>query len=183
MREIWKDVPSFEGYYQASNLGRIRTVDRIGPTCYGATRKLKGRVVAVNGGKRGYLRVSSHKYGVMFAHRLVAMAWVPNPHGLPVINHIDGNKSNNIPSNLEWCTQPDNVRHGFRTGLTPIKILQKGDKSIAAKLTEEKVALIKRRIINGERAVDLAKEYWVGPSTIAELKAGRSWGHVNAANS
>ncbi len=182
MDEIWKDVPCFEGVYQASNLGRIRTVDRISPTCYGSTRKLKGKVVAENGGKRGYLRVSSRAHGVMFAHRLIAITWIPNPNNLPVINHIDGNKSNNNPLNLEWCTQPYNVRHGFNTGLTPRKTLLKGDESIAAKLTEVSVANIKRRLLDGERAVDLAKEYGVNKNTIGELKAGRSWGHVDAAD-
>ena len=183
MNEEWKDVPGFEGVYQASNIGRIRTVDRIGETCYGATRKLKGRVVAENGGNRGYLRVSTRKYGVMFAHRLVAITWIPNDKNLPVINHIDGNKSNNHPSNLEWCTQPDNVRHGFNTGLTPRKMILKGDKCISSKLTEKKVSLIKRRLIEGARSVDLAREYGVVKGTIGEIKAGRSWGHVSADSS
>ena len=180
--EVWKSVPGFEGYYEASNIGRIRTVDRIGKTCYGADRKLNGKLVAQNSGKKGYLRVSSRIHGVMLVHRLVALTWIQNPDALPVINHIDGNKENNRIENLEWCTQSYNMKHAHRNGLAKGMVLLKGDKSIAAKLTERKVANIKFRLLHGDRAVDLAKEYGVNKNTIAELKAGRSWSHVNADN-
>ena len=181
--EEWRDVPGFAGIYQTSNKGRVRSIDRQGETCYGATRNLTGKVVAKTGGKREYLRVSTRKYGVMFVHRLVALTWIPNPLSLPVINHIDGDKQNNHPSNLEWCTQAHNVTHAIKTGLTKKAHLKKGDLSISAKLTEKKVAEIKKRLIDGERSVDLAREFGVVKGTIGEIKAGRSWGHVNAANS
>jgi len=106
------------------------------------------------------------------------MAFIPNPHGLPVINHIDGNKANNRVENLEWCTQADNLRHAHRTGLARGMDLKKGDLSIASKLTSAQVSVIKRRLKEGHRSIDLAREFGVVKGTIAEIKAGRSWGHI-----
>lgn len=176
--EIWMDIPGLEGRYQASTHGRIRSLDREGKTCYGATRKLKGRLLRMTGGKRGYLRIPPNICETQFVHRLVAMTFIPNPGRLPVINHIDGNKQNNRVENLEWCTQLENMQHAFRTGLAAGMDLKKGEDSIAAKLTESQVIEIKRRIKEGERLIDISIDYPVSKSAIAEIKAGRSWGHV-----
>lgn len=179
--EQWKPVPGYEGRLEASNLGRIRSVTRVVPTSFGKSRTIVGKILSERPGTTGYHRIWPTGTGTQLVHRLVAMTWVPNPRNCPVINHIDGVKTNNHPSNLEWCTQKENMQHAHRIGLARGMDLRKGDLSIAAKLTEAKVAVIKRRLLNGERAIDLSKEYGVCKGTIGELKAGRSWGHVHAA--
>ncbi len=176
--EEWRDVPGLEGKYQASSLGRIRSLDRLVPTCYGAKRTVRGRVLSSRPGASGYVRIPPKVFGTQFVHRLVAMAFIPNPHGLPVINHIDGNKANNRVENLEWCTQADNLRHAHRTGLARGMDLKKGDLSIASKLTSAQVSVIKRCLKEGHRSIDIAREFGVVKGTIAEIKAGRSWGHI-----
>ena len=176
--ELWRDVPGYVGVLQASNHGRIRTVERRVPTCYGAMRTVRQRVVAQRPGKMGYVRLAPSYGGTALAHRLVALAWVPNPNQLPVINHIDGIKHNNHPSNLEWCTQERNVQHALDMGLAAPKRPGKGDDSPASKLTSEKVAEIKRRLAAGERSIDLSRMFGVTKGAIGEIKAGRAWGHI-----
>lgn len=175
--EEWRDIPGLEGRYQASSLGRIRSLPRSGKTCYGAQRQLPGRVLSCNPSGIGYVRVNIDRR-VRFAHRLVAAAFIDNPNNLPEVNHIDGNKGNCRPENLEWCTRRQNMAHAFATGLAPIRDPGRGDNSIAAKLSEAEVARIKARLRRGDRSIDVAREHSVCKSTIGEIKAGRSWSHI-----
>ena len=109
--ETWKDVVGFEGRYEVSDKGRVRSIERkdsIG-------RKCGGRMLKPGYDKDGYLRVNIYKNGkqkTRFIHRLVAGAFVPNPNGYSEINHRDENKVNNYANNLEWCTREYNVNHG-----------------------------------------------------------------------
>ena len=111
--EIWKDVAGYEGFYQVSNKGNVRSVERkdsIG-------RKCGGRILKPINNRRGYLRVilwKNGKYKTNFIHRLVAEAFVPNPDNLPQVNHLDEVKTNNELSNLEWCDSKHNVNYGTR---------------------------------------------------------------------
>lgn len=112
MEEIWKDIPGYEGYYQVSNLGRIKSLPRCKPT---DKRKTHNNIRKPRLAKNGYLRVNLSKgnsvkwFGV---HRLVALTFIPNPDNLPVINHKDENKQNNRVENLEWCTHQYNCEYG-----------------------------------------------------------------------
>ena len=121
MEEIWKDIEGFEGLYQVSNLGRVRSLDRI------AKRQRNGQSydIPVNGKilgqrpiKKGYLRVALSKgykqMSYLQVHRLVAVAFIPNPDNLPQVNHIDEDKTNNRVDNLEWCNNKYNSDHGTR---------------------------------------------------------------------
>ena len=109
--EIWKDVVGYDGRYQVSDKGNVRSVarkDSIG-------RKCGGRMLKPTYDKDGYLRVNLCKNGkqkTRFIHRLVAGAFIPNPNGYSEINHRDENKVNNYANNLEWCTREHNVNHG-----------------------------------------------------------------------
>lgn len=116
MDEIWKDIKGFEGLYQVSNLGRVRSVDRfVGYKHKGTQRMYKGRILKQLTRTNGYLYVSLSNEGMKKQkniHRLVAETFLPNPSKLPIINHIDENKKNNMVSNLEWCTCIYNTNYG-----------------------------------------------------------------------
>ena len=119
--EVWKDVVGYEGYYQVSNLGNVKSVDRY-VSNNSKQMLVKGRLMNLKQDKKGYLRVNLSKNNhVTFTpvHRLVAMAFIPNLENKPQVNHIDGVKTNNNVSNLEWVTNLENMQHAVRSGLFP----------------------------------------------------------------
>lgn len=108
--EIWKDVKDYEGLYQVSNLGRVKSLSRTDSK--GRFRKEKVLKLGNNG--NGYIQISLCKNGVVkrtSVHRLVAYAFVPKTKGFDIVNHIDENPSNNRANNLEWCTQQYNTNY------------------------------------------------------------------------
>lgn len=113
--EIWKDMVGFEGRYQVSTLGRIRSiVDNHG----NYQEKLKAVRPRSNNCKYLYVALSIKDKAISEAvHRAVAKAFIPNPELKPMVNHIDGNKLNNNVCNLEWATCAENHKHAFNTGL------------------------------------------------------------------
>ncbi|MBH4603004.1 NUMOD4 motif-containing HNH endonuclease [Staphylococcus aureus] len=118
MTEVWKDVPGYEGYYQASNLGRIKSTERIVKHNCGGPKKISGRILKGHVNKHGYLRVDLSKEGIRKSfsiHRIVAMAFLGGTD--LVVNHIDGIKTNNNINNLEYVTPQENTAHAVRTGL------------------------------------------------------------------
>lgn len=101
MEEIWKPIKDYEGLYQVSNLGNVRSLDR-----KIKNRNLKEKIKKFDETKFGYLRVELNNNGKKkkyLVHRLVAQTFLDNPNNYPCINHKDENKNNNIVSNLEWC--------------------------------------------------------------------------------
>ena len=118
--EVWKDIEEFKGLYQVSNLGQIRSIDRITEYKTGAKRLTKGVVLSIGKNKLGYSQVGLSKNDKCYSrrvHRLVAQAFIPNPNRYKEINHIDGNKQNNNVDNLEWCNRKQNIRHAINNGL------------------------------------------------------------------
>ena len=112
--EIWKDIENYEGLYQISNKGNVRSLNRYVLNCHGKQKLIKGKVLKLED-VHGYLRAELSKDGKrrMFrVHRLVAKAFIPNPHNLPEVNHKDENKKNDHEENLEWCTCQQNQNHG-----------------------------------------------------------------------
>lgn len=113
MQEVWKNIKGYEGLYQISNLGRIKSLPRNGTKPIETIKK-----TTVD--KYGYLRVSlsnKNKRKKVLVHRLVAQAFISNPQNKPQVNHIDGNKKNNVLENLEWCTNSENMKHAYKIGL------------------------------------------------------------------
>ena len=108
--EIWRKIEGYEGLYEVSNLGQVRSFYS------GEAKILKPWV-----DKDGYLTVTLYKNGKGYAkkvHRLVAVAFIPNIDNKPQVNHIDGNKQNNTVDNLEWVTSKENIQHAWNTGLS-----------------------------------------------------------------
>lgn len=118
MQEVWKDIKNYEGCYQVSNLGRVRSLTRKVKT-FNGVRTSKGQLLKPLKTNTGYYRVDlkqNQKDKYMSIHRLVAEAFIPNPNNYPIINHKDNNPQNNCVDNLEWCTQSYNVKYAYKYG-------------------------------------------------------------------
>lgn len=122
---VWKSVDGFEGYYEVSDTGNVRSVDRYITDSCGKTRLLKGFMMKqteatgrIN--SDGYYVVNlhkNHKSYVIAVHRIVATAFIENPDNYPTVNHIDGNKHNNNVRNLEWASYKTNNVHALKNAL------------------------------------------------------------------
>lgn len=119
MEEQWKPVVGFEGYYEVSSKGNVRSVERDIKRSDGVVTHYDSRLMTLSINTDGYYQVKLSKdhvsryYGV---HRLVAMAFIDNPSDLPEVNHIDAIRTHNDVDNLEWCTHGDNVRYSIQLG-------------------------------------------------------------------
>jgi hypothetical protein len=138
--EIWKNITGYEGYYQVSNYGYIKSLerkDRLG-------RIVKEKIRKSCKNNPGYLFVPLSKNGKVkngSIHRLVALAFIPNPKNKPEVNHKNGIKTDNRVENLEWNTPKENIEHSYLAGLQPDK---KGEKAANSELTEFQVLAIRR---------------------------------------
>lgn len=170
MDEIWKYIEGYEGQYQVSNKGRVRSVTRKD----NLNRIRKGKILKLfSDNNKGYLAVDlfGKKKKV---HRLIAQTFIPNPLNKPQVNHIDGNKVNNEVGNLEWATKEENIQHSFNEGL----VSRKGEKNSQSKLTAEDVRYIRanykfRDEKFGSRA--LAQKFAVHKTTINRIIRGEKW--------
>ena len=116
MQEIWKDIKGYEGWYQVSNFGNVRSVDREGFR-NGRSCRFKGQSITPLRHDRGYLEVGLYKDGKekrVYIHRLVAEAFIDNPLSLPSVNHKNEDKTDNSVYNLEWCSYEYNDNYGTR---------------------------------------------------------------------
>ena len=159
--EEWRDVLGFEGYYQVSSLGRVRSVDRYiqyagvgkGSGCH----FYKGKVLKPRVARHGYYQLTLRKPSVKTSftiHLLVAPAFLGDrPKGFQV-NHIDGDKLNNRVENLEYCLPKDNTHHAFRLGLCDTRI---GDNHHGSKLRGADIPVIRDRILQGHTHKAIAK--------------------------
>ena len=155
--EIWKDIEGYEGLYQISSKGRVKSF------VFGRQKILKTNA------RNDYRNVALHKNGkskTFGVHVLVARAFIPNPENLPIPNHEDGNKFNNCVENLKWVNQSDNARHACKNNLQ--KILR-GAENGGAKLNNEDIYFIRK---NHERCggkfstTELMKKFNVSRNTI-----------------
>ena len=118
-KEEWRDIKGYEGLYQVSNMGRVKSLERTIIRKNGSEQHRKERILKPRKDGHGYLRVNlSNGRGNKKdskIHRLVCEAFQKNPENKPCVNHIDENKTNNTASNLVWCTYKENNNHGTRT--------------------------------------------------------------------
>lgn len=182
--EVWKDIIGYENYYMISNRARIYVKD-VMQVKYSKGLEYKsfvqGKMKSINLSKckkQLYLQVGlsgGKQYQTFKLHRLVAMHFIPNPDNKPHVNHIDANKLNNLPENLEWCTHLENVRHAISMGLKPPA--KKGEDCNFAKLTEDKVREIRK--LKGKLILkDIAAIYGTSISNISDVLNNVIWRHV-----
>lgn len=179
--EEWRAVAGWESKFEVSNLGRIRSKTRYVRNGNGI-RMVEGRILK---GYQGADRRVSHVTRVcgseghvrFLVHRLVACAFIPNPEALPMINHIDGDPSNNRIENLEWCTAKQNAVHALRTGLIkPMRI--KRDGSRRQGLSIEQVKKIRELLSAGDSLSAIGRRYGVLPTTIWRIKNQTTWSSI-----
>jgi hypothetical protein len=113
--EVWKDIEGYEGFYQVSDKGRIKSLDRIVISGYGKPHRLKGKILKAQTHHCGYLEITLHKDGkknTHKVHRLVAEAFIQNIDNLKEVNHKNEDKTDNQVENLEWCNRTYNINYG-----------------------------------------------------------------------
>lgn len=170
--ETWVPIFGYEGLYEVSDKGRVRSLHR--------KRLRDGGIIKLQKHPQGYLRVAIYKDKKgknRLIHRLVLTSFSDGPKIGLVINHKDGNKSNNNIENLEWVTLKQNTAHAINTKLSVNSFCGKGEKHGMAKLNEAQVREIKLlypTILEKELAV----KYSVTTETIYNILAGRTWKHV-----
>jgi hypothetical protein len=177
--EEWKDINNYEGYYQISNLGNIRSLDRLVSNKHGK-RLAVGKPKSIYKSKAGYWIVTLIKEQItktFLVHRLVAEHFISNPDNKLEVNHIDGNKSNAKYNNLEWCTRSENQIHAHKTGLMKSGYKPNfGKDNINCTLSEELVLEIRTKYATGKYSQRiLAKEYKVSQVTICSILNNKTW--------
>ena len=172
IQEEWLPCPDYEDSYEVSNLGRVRSVDRVSGSRPGI---IKGKVLKPFLNRRKYLEVNLFKNSKSIPkiiHRLVAKAFLDNPENKSQVNHKDGNKLNNSISNLEWFTNSENQKHAYRLGLQPSRI---GENNSNTKITDKDVTLLKQLYNSGMSIIEVSNSMNISVSIIRQIIYGRTW--------
>ena len=150
MTEEWRRVVGYEGLYEVSSHGRVKSVERISPQGH----RLRERIRKPYIDRYGYPAVNLCKNGIVKnipVHRLVCTAWHENEDSLPTINHIDGDKKNNAPDNLEWASHSQNIQHAFDTGLKkPSRVKRYGERNPHCKVSTRNIQKIRTLYATGK---------------------------------
>lgn len=180
--EVWLDIPGYEGWYQASSEGRIKSMarstptrNRWGPCTYNAPEKIiHGRLD--DDGYRRFGLCAAGKVTHHFAHKLIALAFHgPCPSHCDQVAHWDGDKLNNRPSNLRWATVIDNAADKVRHGMTANQF---GERHSHSKLTNDDVRAIRAVAQYRGVNVELARRYSVKPQAIGKIRRRERWPHL-----
>lgn len=173
--EQWLPVMGFEGSYEISDLGRVKSLKRIAKHNYGGFREVPEKILS-QGNKR-YCRVVfsvEAKHFTFLVHRLVGINFIPNPENKATINHKKGNRKDNRKISLEWNTIKENANHSYDTGLSKTH----SEKHHSAKLKNSDIPNIIEKCKNGFKQCDVAKMYNVSDSTISAIITKRKWNRI-----
>lgn len=182
--EEWRSVVGWEGFYEVSSHGRVRSLDRL-VRCKPSRNKdgfqqFKGKAMKPSIRTDGYYVICLSREGEVrsrvVVHRLVAEAFVVNADNKKFVNHINGDKLDNRPENLEWVTQAENNAHAWKTGLNYARY---GSRTSNAKLTEEQVREIRRRLDEGDSIKNVALAFKMSYPAIDGIKNRRNWKHID----
>lgn len=169
--EKWVDVVGYEGAYEVSSLGRIRTVERKAKVAHGF-RTVPAKILKPRPHHGGYYCVTfcvGHKRKYQTFHRAVAEAFIPNPSGLPEINHINGDKKDNRVENLEWCTRRQNAAHASIIGLLPT-----GEDHPHARHTRDQALMVAGALLCGVPQSQIMHSLGVSRSLVESISSGES---------
>jgi hypothetical protein len=172
MEEIWKDIEGYEGYYQISNLGRVKSLSRIinsVKTTYNSKEIILRNGIASNGYEFAILCVNYKKVKISI-HRFVAIYFIENPKNKPCVNHINGIKTDNKVENLEWVTYSENSYHAVRTGLLYNSDFQRFRAKEANGI--KVINKLNNRVYSS--IIDAAKDYKMDNSTLAKMLKGKA---------
>lgn len=174
--ELWNEVIGYEGIYEISSFGRVKSLSRKIPHWRGGFLNSKEKIMSCFLSNTGYLTISFFTNNIkknFLIHRLVAIAFIPNPDNLPEVNHKDGDKLNPLKSNLEWSTESENIIHAFKNNLK----CSKGINNPVSKLTEIEVLEIRSKSVFTSRKI-LSQEYKVSIPCIRKIINRMSWTHI-----
>ena len=171
--ELWLPITGYEGYKEVSNLGRVRSLDRMVIDPRGWSYLKKGRIRKLKPSKGGYLRICIYKgEKTCLVHRLVAEYFLQPPRPDQIqINHIDRNRHNNAASNLEWCSPLENYRYSASHGLHNAST----NPNKAHKLTLDRVVAIRSDRTLGLTYKTIAAKFGVSPRLISLIARNKLW--------
>lgn len=176
MEEIWKDIYGYEGYYQVSSLGRIKSLKRIVYGVGHGYNRMKEETIKKFGiHNKGYYQVQLCKERckrTFKVHRLVATAFCENKNNYEQVDHIDGNKLNNRVDNLEWVTNKENHNRKMKMGLN---INLTGEKHGMNKYSKETVIQLYKKYLDGMKQTEIAEIFNVNKSTVNAICSKRLW--------
>ncbi len=171
---FWKDIPGYEGLYQISRRGQVKSLGRKITDRRGRVTERKDIIKVNQVDMFGYYRIQLKKDGIsknFRIHRLIAMAFIPNPKNKRCINHKDANKKNNRISNLEWCTHKENLQHAFKKNLVH---RASGENCSSATISDAEAEQIASLLWQRWKTYDIAREIGCSPQVVSKIKAGRT---------
>lgn len=174
--EIWKDVIGYEGLYQVSNLGRVKSLPHYIDHNYGGKALTKGKILTKRI-RAEYYSVTLSKDGILKQFklsRLLALAFIPNPENKPEVNHINGIKTDDNLKNLEWVTRSENQNHAYKNCLQSGR---KGESHHMVKITESQARKIKYEHKDLTQN-QIANIYGITFQNVSNIKLGKSWKHI-----
>lgn len=166
----YKEIPGFEGLYEISDTSLVRSM-------------LSGKIKQQTLNNNGYFRTELYKFNErkkLFIHRVMAEVFVPNPDPIKftIVNHINGDKTCNLPYNLEWTDKSGNQKHAVKLGLTQKLESKPGERNNQSKLSEDDVRQIRSMRDSGQKLKDVASVFDITESNVSIICRRKGWTHI-----
>lgn len=175
--EYWLPIEGYENFYEVSNWGRIKSLEKIVSYNNGQMRLYEEKILKLNP-SNGYRTISLVKEKIKttaMVHRLVGLAFIPNPDDKPFINHEDGDRSNNYYLNLSWSTNSENQLHSYNVlGNKAVR----GEDNGASKLSSMAVHFIRNLYATGISQNEIGSQFGVCQEAVRKIVYKKTWAHV-----